>query len=466
MKESTSNDSISILGVANNYLINFKLSPLILCSPDCRWESKDSEGHSTPCGAPGKVPHTKNWQRFCLNLPTYDGLEADLQRFLKFSPNGSQPNVGIATGKASQSIVFDIDDPETQQWFIESGFVLDDTPTVKTGRLGGGWQFWFAYDPQIESQDVNLGNGISFEIKSDGKQIVVPPSLHVSGSRYQWLVPFDRDKLRPIPPELLKHIKQQYKTASKTTETPDGEIPEGQRNQTLFEIGCAMRRRGATEASIQAALLQENTDRCNPPLSDDEVKRTAASAAKYDATITTVDAPGHAHYTYDPNHRSGASAAKPDAPTPTTIDAPEQETRTAPDLVFPGSAFHGIFEIYLEAVSGVNEVCDSYHFAVFKTLVGSIIGRGAYLYTGAKVYPNFYSCLIGDTGISRKTTALSMGRSVLERIDANVIRLNGLATPEGLIAKLTIPDEDGDDEGITPEMQDRLDATSEHEGFA
>jgi hypothetical protein len=208
MKESTPNDSISMLGVANNYLVNFGLSPLILCSPDCTWKSKDSKGHSTPCGAPGKVPHTKNWQRFCENPPTYEELLADLQRFLKFSLNGSQPNVGIATGKASQVIVFDIDDPETQQWFIESVFVLDDTPTVKTGRLGGGWQFWFAYDPKIESQDVNLGNGIRFEIKSDGKQVVVPPSLHVSGSRYEWLIPFDRGKLRPIPDKLLLHINQ------------------------------------------------------------------------------------------------------------------------------------------------------------------------------------------------------------------------------------------------------------------
>ena len=159
-----------------------------------------------------------------------------------------------------------------------------------------------------------------------------------------------------------------------------------------------------------------------------------------------------------------------DASTSLTIDAPEQEMRMAADLVFPKSAFHGIFEIYLEAVSGVNEVCDSYHFAVFKTLIGSIIGRGAYLYTGAEVYPNFYSCLIGDTGISRKTTALSMGHSVLERIDANVIRLNGLATPEGLIAKLTVPDTDDDKDDkkteiITDEMQHRIDATSKHEGF-
>ena len=171
------------------------------------------------------------------------------------------------------------------------------------------------------------------------------------------------------------------------------------------------------------------------------------------------------------DERNGKQERETEAdPTPTIIDAPEQETQTTPDLVFPKSAFHGIFEIYLEAVSGVNEVCDSYHFAVFKTLVGSIIGRGAYLYTGAEVYPNFYSCLIGDTGISRKTTALSMGRSVLERIDANVIRLNGLATPEGLIAKLTVPDTDDDEDDkkkeiITDEMQHRIDATSKHEGF-
>jgi hypothetical protein len=199
----------------------------------------------------------------------------------------------------------------------------------------------------------------------------------------------------------------------------------------------------------QSGLMREKWER------DDYRKRTIQKA------IANADA-------YDPNYQSKASSnAKPDTSTPTTIDAPEPETQTTPDLVFPKSAFRGVFEVYIEAVKGRNEVCDAYHFAILKSVIGSIIGRGAYLYTGSRIYPNFYTCLIGMTGISRKTTALSMGRDVLQRIDPNVITFNGLATPEGLIAKLTVPNEDDDDDEKFPDptLQPRIDATSEYEGF-
>ena len=178
--------------------------------------------------------------------------------------------------------------------------------------------------------------------------------------------------------------------------------------------------------------------------------------------------------TYDRNYLSGTeqrTSSNTNKNKTEATDTQEEDTKPEPSatLPFPRSAFRGIFEMYLEAVKGRNEVCDAYHFAVLKTALGSIIGRGAYLYTGSRTYANFYSCLIGMTGISRKTTALGMGREVLERIDPNVITFGGLATPEGLIAKLTVDstddDEDKDGSLPNPTMQARIDATSEYEGF-
>jgi putative DNA primase/helicase len=43
-----------------------------------------------------------------------------------------------------------------------------------------------------------------------------------------------------------------------------------------------MRHRGFTEGAIAAALLIENTQRCNPPLAEEEVLRIAASIARYE----------------------------------------------------------------------------------------------------------------------------------------------------------------------------------------
>jgi hypothetical protein len=63
---------------------------------------------------------------------------------------------------------------------------------------------------------------------------------------------------------------------------PEGSrIPTGQRNATLASLAGAMRRRGASEGAILAALLAENAARCAPPLAEAEVRRIAASIARY-----------------------------------------------------------------------------------------------------------------------------------------------------------------------------------------
>jgi hypothetical protein len=42
-----------------------------------------------------------------------------------------------------------------------------------------------------------------------------------------------------------------------------------------------MRRRGFSRAAIEAALLVENGDRCQPPLPQEQVSRIAESIARY-----------------------------------------------------------------------------------------------------------------------------------------------------------------------------------------
>lgn len=55
----------------------------------------------------------------------------------------------------------------------------------------------------------------------------------------------------------------------------------GQRNSTLASLAGTMRRRGMTKAEILAALLAANRGRCRPPLEESEVRRIAASIARY-----------------------------------------------------------------------------------------------------------------------------------------------------------------------------------------
>jgi len=58
-------------------------------------------------------------------------------------------------------------------------------------------------------------------------------------------------------------------------------IPVGQRNAALARLAGVMRRHGASEDAIAAALLIENRLRCDPALPEAEIKRIATSIARY-----------------------------------------------------------------------------------------------------------------------------------------------------------------------------------------
>jgi hypothetical protein len=62
---------------------------------------------------------------------------------------------------------------------------------------------------------------------------------------------------------------------------PDAVI-EGDRNKTLASLAGSMRRRGASEAAIFAALMEENKTRFYPPLEEDEVRGVAHSVMRYE----------------------------------------------------------------------------------------------------------------------------------------------------------------------------------------
>ncbi len=68
----------------------------------------------------------------------------------------------------------------------------------------------------------------------------------------------------------------------------NGEPITASRNNALTSIAGKMRNTGMSVEAMELALLQTNADRCQPPLSDSEVRRIAANAAAWKPP--TVDA--------------------------------------------------------------------------------------------------------------------------------------------------------------------------------
>jgi hypothetical protein len=124
------------------------------------------------------------------------------------------------------------------------------------------------------------------EVKSDGAGVALPPSIHVSGRRYEVLI---NAPLAPLPSwvaELVSELRVLPGGAEQPTESRF-KLPEhiyetaSPRNRILFDYGCSLRAHGWDHAAILTELRRVNAERCIPPMSDYEVQKIARSAARY-----------------------------------------------------------------------------------------------------------------------------------------------------------------------------------------
>jgi Bifunctional DNA primase/polymerase, N-terminal len=111
-----------------------------------------------------------------------------------------QANVGLATGIVFDAL--DIDGPDGLAALGElqgAGGLRLPGPLVATG--GGGWHHWFT--------PTGLGNrpphGLAHvDWRGRGGCVLAPPSRHISGRPYRWLVNLDQAPLPNVPSALLE----------------------------------------------------------------------------------------------------------------------------------------------------------------------------------------------------------------------------------------------------------------------
>lgn len=187
-------------------------------------------------------------------------------------------NWAMATGKKSGIIVFDIDPRnggiESLRTRVNQYGELPETPTVKTG--GGGFHYYFRYPLLSNIRNGEILDGV--DIKTDGGYVLIPGSI--TDGEYQWAK--NRDLTDIQLAEMPGWILELASNKKNNFFDSDHRVVTGSRNNYLTSIAGSMRRRGLTENSIRAALLEENKTRCEPPLPVDEVDRIANSIANYD----------------------------------------------------------------------------------------------------------------------------------------------------------------------------------------
>jgi len=102
----------------------------------------------------------------------------------------------------------------------------------------------------------------------------------------QPFVTYTFDHLAKLASSIVK-----FQTLDATTSTDVAYIPQGTRNATLTSIAGSMRRRGLEPDEIFAGIWQVNVNRCQPPLSEDEIHAIAGSMSKYQPTLAATEVP-------------------------------------------------------------------------------------------------------------------------------------------------------------------------------
>ncbi len=103
-------------------------------------------------------------------------------------------NIGFRTGVVAD--VLDIDHADVHEATV--AWPLVDMPGGPVVRTGGGWHFYVL--PTGKGNRARICGPVDW--RGDGGYVILPPSLHASGRRYEWYSPSGL-QLQPAPRALL-----------------------------------------------------------------------------------------------------------------------------------------------------------------------------------------------------------------------------------------------------------------------
>jgi hypothetical protein len=126
---------------------------------------------------------------------------------------------------------------------------------------------------------------------------------------------------------------------------------------------------------------------------------------------------------------------------------PEKPSQSASRALAPcpEEAYHGWFNAYREIMTPTTEASAVYHLGTALVYAGSLAGRRVSTHLGRTLYPNLFLTLVGETGKSRKDTAMGRGACFFLGRPENshdiyaqpFSTLRGVTSGEGLIDHLS-----------------------------
>lgn len=186
-----------VFNMAKQY-VTLGLPIIPICSHDHKYASKI---HTERCKCPGKTPMLKGWQTH--DNTTLGNLNEWLSSFKTF-------NIGLPLGDASGYCGIDVDGEEGIKLLHEMS--QGDLPSTWEFTSGAGHRLIYLIPDGMKTKKFKqTGEGAHQEcaLLCTGQQTVLPPSIHYTGRRYEWVeqhTPWDMD-CAMAPKWLIDRIK-------------------------------------------------------------------------------------------------------------------------------------------------------------------------------------------------------------------------------------------------------------------
>lgn len=295
------------------------------------------------------------------------------------------PDANIGLPIPDGLMVVDVDGPTHAD--------LPETLTQRTGR--GSHHVYRIHGPV--RQRAGVLEHVDTRVAGKG-YIVGAPSIHPDGHAYEWVDGFDPGGITDAPSWVYGDAESEARRRRPVASGRDV-IPKGRQTDTLVSWAGTMAMRGMSADAIAAALLHENSSRCQQPLPDAEVRTIAANIAARE----------------DGRHAGAWPVMGPDA-------------------------FQGLAGEIVDLVMPTTEGDPVAVLAAVLTWFGIAVGNGPHVYVGSTRHAaNLYAVIVGDTAKARKGVSGAVIREVLRLADEDLDIAGGVSTGEGIIYGLRDP---------------------------
>jgi len=223
-----------------------------------------------------KIPYMK-WEEYQRQRAT----PKQIHKWWKDFPNA---NIGIITGNISNLVVLDFDSVRA---LLRFRIQVCSTPNTIKQRTGSGYHYFFSY-PKGRDIRNKIGLMKDVDLRAEAGFVVVAPSIHKSGKRYEWqdITPMEDGLkgLMKMPQKILDFCLKDFRSPKLNKKVDvinilDG-VKEGVRDDTLFRYACRLKNKGLSRAEVEV-FIKEAAKNCSPPFPVEEALTKVKSAWSY-----------------------------------------------------------------------------------------------------------------------------------------------------------------------------------------